>query len=399
MTNLNASNITSGTMSASKISGGTLTLGGSSNTNGTMTVLDANGNTAATVTNNGIVVNGTNTKTTLNGGAIVIEPPNDATKAVTIEYVSDGLSQSMYLPSSGRQENGFWWNWGTYPAAYLCIPGGNKESAQQFAKNLGLGPNGINGAFVVDSLAASNISTPKIQTPTTDQVLTITGFPDVTNRRTNVVSLSTLGWYRAIMIATAWRGGRSFAVDICIGRTYANTKNEIHRITLLANWDSFAFVDEISKSDTNIISGIRYTHDSNNGYIDIQYLSLSSNNVYVDFDVHCHPTEMANFTAQSLQSVADSPSGETVLTEYTFAANTINPFIRQIQYSGTTDANGNLEIPLTVANYASKHYVLQYASTYATALAIAGNLLYVKCFKYNGTAQANANVTVYLLEN
>ena len=151
VTNLNASNITSGTMSASKISGGTLTLGGSNNTNGTMTVKDANGNTAATVTNAGIVVNGTNTKTTLNGGAIVIEPPSDATKAVTMEYVSNGLSQSMYLPSGGRQENGFWWKWGAYNAAYLSIPGGDRMAAQQFAQDRGLGANSANGEFLVDS--------------------------------------------------------------------------------------------------------------------------------------------------------------------------------------------------------------------------------------------------------
>lgn len=322
VTNLNASNITSGTMSASKISGGTLTLGGSSNTNGTMTVLDANGNTAATVTNSGIVVNGTNTKTTLNGGAIVIEPPSDATKAVTMEYVSNGLSQSMYLPSGGRQENGFWWKWGAYNAAYLSIPGGDRMAAQQFAQDRGLGANSANGEFLVDSLAASKVLTPKLSTPTSDQVLTITGFPDVTNRRTNAVSLSELGWHRAIKIETYWRGGGSFAVDICIGRAYNDTQNEIHKITLLVNWDSFAFVDETSKSNTKIISAIRYTHDSNNGYIDIQYNSLSENNVYVDFDVHCRPTSIASFTAQSLQSVAASPSGETVLKTYTFATNT-----------------------------------------------------------------------------
>lgn len=322
VTNLNASNITSGTMSASKISGGTLTLGGSNNTNGTMTVKDANGNTAATVTNAGIVVNGTNTKTTLNGGAIVIEPPSDATKAVTMEYVSNGLSQSMYLPSGGRQENGFWWKWGAYNAAYLSIPGGDRMAAQQFAQDRGLGANSANGEFLVDSLAASYVRTPKIQTPTSDQVLTITGFPDVTSRRTSVVNLSTLGWYRAIKIASSWRGGRSFAVDIFIGRNYNGANDEIHKITLLANWDSFAFVNETSKSNTKIISAIRYTHDSNSGYIDIKYGSLTENAVYADFDVHCHPDNMANFTAQSLQSVADSPSGETVLTTYSFADNT-----------------------------------------------------------------------------
>ena len=216
VTNLNASNITSGTMSASKISGGTLTLGGSNNTNGTMTVKDANGNTAATVTNAGIVVNGTNTKTTLNGGAIVIEPPSDATKAVTMEYVSNGLSQSMYLPSGGRQENGFWWKWGAYNAAYLSIPGGDRMAAQQFAQDRGLGANSANGEFLVDSLAASAVLTPKIQTPTSDQVLTITGFPDVTKRRASS-TLSSAGWYRIIQYTASNNnnayGSHSFITD------------------------------------------------------------------------------------------------------------------------------------------------------------------------------------------
>ena len=152
---------------------------------------------------------------------------------------------------------------------------------------------------------------------------TFKGVVDVTNRRTSAVSLSTLGWYRAIRIAGIGRGGRSFAIDICIGRAYNDTNNEIHKITLLADRDSFAFVNETSKSNTKIISAIRYTYDSDaNGYIDIQYSSSSGNSVYVDFAVHCYPGNMANYTAQSLQSVADLPSGETVAKTYTFAANT-----------------------------------------------------------------------------
>lgn len=322
VTNLNASNITSGTMSASKISGGTLTLGGSSNTNGTMTVKDANGNTAATVNNNGITINGSTSKTVLDGGLVKIQNASASEQNVSLEYVPisgtspAGYIQKMYTPSSGARtvSEGFWWYIGNKAVAEIYSAGNSVASCDNF---VGMGdswtPISGSAKFVIDKLRSSGIEAKN---------LSVYGVLDVTNRRTNAVSLSTLGWHRAIKIATYWRGGGSFAVDICIGRAYNDTQNEIHKITLLVNWDSFAFVDETSKSNTNIISAIRYTHDSNNGYIDIQYSSLSENYVYVDFDVHCRPTSIASFTAQSLQSVAASPSGETVLTEYTFAANT-----------------------------------------------------------------------------
>ena len=323
VTNLNASNITSGTMSASKISGGTLTLGGSSNTNGTMTVMDANGVTAATVNNNGITINGSTSKTVLDGGLVKIQNASVSEQNVALEYVPisgtspAGYIQKMYTPSSGARtvSEGFWWYIGNKAVAEIYSAGDSVANCDDFV-GLGAGWTPISGSakFVIDELRSSDIEAKN---------LSVYGVLDVTNRHTSAVSLSTLGWYRAIKIATGiWRGGRSCAVDICIGRVYNGTNNEIHRITLLVNYDSFEFVNETSKSNTKIISAIRYTHDSNSGYIDIQYTSLSENNVYVDFDVHCHPESMANFTAQSLQSVADSPSGETVLKTYNFAANT-----------------------------------------------------------------------------
>ena len=336
VTNLNASNITSGTMSASKISGGTLTLGGSSNTNGTMTVLDANGNTAATVTNAGIVVNGTNTKTTLNGGAIVIEPPSDATKAVTMEYVSNGLSQSMYLPIVGRQENGFWWKWGAYNAAYLSIPGGDRMAAQQFARDKGLGANSANGEFLVDSLAASAVLTPKIQTPTSDQVLTITGFPDVTNRRASS-TLSSAGWYRIIQYTASNNnnayGAHSFITDIKLTRATSNSYNELHEVKLTGVYQNLSFTDEISKTRTQNFTKIRCTIKDNVLSVDVYYSAAVSNLVYVDFDVAIRPDYKALWLPMNFIAVADSPSGETVLTTYNFTSNTNE------DESATKDAN------------------------------------------------------------
>ena len=230
---------------------------------------------------------------------------------------------------------------------------------------------------------------------------TFKGVLDVTPRRC-YADLSQAGWYRVLTISgqgLAGRGGRAWTIDLHITRTYNGAYNEVHSVKLLGVWDSFSFADEVSKSITNGIDKIRYTLNGNVGYVDIHYSLTSSNGVSVDFDVHTRYDAQGAFTANSLGAVAPAPSGETVLTEYTFAANTINPFIRQISYTGTTDSYGNLEIPQNVANYNLHHYVLQYASTYVTGFVTAGGLLYVKCFKYDGTANANSNVTVYLLEN
>ena len=67
VSNINASNISSGTMSANKISGGTLTLGGQNNTNGTLLIKDANGNTVGTLNNNGADLKGSITSTVNSG--------------------------------------------------------------------------------------------------------------------------------------------------------------------------------------------------------------------------------------------------------------------------------------------------------------------------------------------
>lgn len=85
-TTINGSNITTGSISANRISGGTLTLGGSSNTNGLITVNNASGTTAGTWTNAGIEV---------------IYPNTLKTSLLT----SDGMMHS-YLYNSGWKEIG-----------------------------------------------------------------------------------------------------------------------------------------------------------------------------------------------------------------------------------------------------------------------------------------------------
>lgn len=146
------------------------------------------------------------------------------------------------------------------------------------------------------------------------------GVVDVTQRRCSA-TLSSAGWYRVCKIATIGRGDYSFAIDLNICRQFYYANNEQHGIRLIVNWDSYSFVNENSKSNTQIIKKVRYTRDGNgNGYIDIYYDFSNENNVYAEISVHGVSPEL--YVTESLQSVAASPSGETVLTEFSFAANT-----------------------------------------------------------------------------
>jgi hypothetical protein len=71
------------------------------------------------------------------------------------------------------------------------------------------------------------------------------------------------------------------------------------------------------------ILGIRYTTSSTKSHIDIRYSLSSANNVSIDFTVHALPSMCASIKAESLQSVADAPAGETVLASYVPAQNCI----------------------------------------------------------------------------
>jgi len=152
--------------------------------------------------------------------------------------------------------------------------------------------------------------------------VTFRGAIDVTQRRC-YATLSSAGWYRLLKIETEGRGDRSFTVDINIGRSYAYSNNEVHSIKLAVNYDSFSFEQEFSKSNILGITKIRYIRDESwNAYVDIYYSLSLANSVYADFNVHVIQNNQVEFVAESLQSVADAPSGETILATYEFVANT-----------------------------------------------------------------------------
>lgn len=151
--------------------------------------------------------------------------------------------------------------------------------------------------------------------------VTFNGVLDVTQRRC-YASLSSAGWYRVLANRASERAGQAFEIELTINRAYGGSNNETHRILLQAVWDNIKFVDEKSLSNALGIDKIRYTYKSGYGYVDIHYSLSTSNYVAVDFNVNVRPDRQNGFTANSLEAVADAPSGETVLTTYEFKANT-----------------------------------------------------------------------------
>ena len=112
----------------------------------------------------------------------------------------------------------------------------------------------------------------------------------------------------------------------------ANGYAETHKTTLVLKNNGISFGNEFSSCGTLYVDKIRYTVNGAVGYVDIHYSASASNTVGVDFTVHVSDNSFqSHFVAKSLQSVADAPTGETVVTTYEFAE--IVPYIG-------TNANG-----------------------------------------------------------
>ena len=164
--------------------------------------------------------------------------------------------------------------------------------------------------------------------------VTVGGVVDVVPRRC-YATLSSQGWYRAIRFSAInaydLRGADGSIIDIFLSRIYNYTNNEAHKISLLRTYDNNKFVSEASVSNSLGIDGIRLTvHDGGDGdryaYIDIHYSLTNENPIAVHFNTYAakFTTSGNDYTnkwiAESLQAVAASPSGETVLAEYRFTS-------------------------------------------------------------------------------
>ena len=130
------------------------------------------------------------------------------------------------------------------------------------------------------------------------------------------------GWYRVASFEAsndAQNGVCGFIFDINITRAFGYASNDVHSIRLLGAFNNIQFVNEVSKSDVLGITAIRYTTSSTKAYIDIYCAANGTGGaVTVDIVPHTNPTYIKSLKAESLQSVADAPSGETITASYNF---------------------------------------------------------------------------------
>lgn len=152
---------------------------------------------------------------------------------------------------------------------------------------------------------------------------TFKGVVDVTQRRCYAL-LPSEGWYRVCSIRF---NSYAEACGIAGGvlRFAITDSYDSHTIDLLfARSSNVKFANESSASNGSLsIDKIRYTvtgASPYNGYVDVHLLSTTYIGISFDY-TSIGLDRQPNVSAKNLQSVDPSPSGETVLTEYTFAAN------------------------------------------------------------------------------
>lgn len=132
-------------------------------------------------------------------------------------------------------------------------------------------------------------------------------------------TISASGWYRVLKHTGSIPDGG--IIKFKIGR---NQNGDCHEIDLYVP-HGHSFVNEISTSGTNQgITKIRLTQGSTYLYVDIYYALSATSIVRADF-IPAGTITQSNIAAESLQSVADAPGGETVVATYVFAGNTEIP--------------------------------------------------------------------------
>lgn len=145
----------------------------------------------------------------------------------------------------------------------------------------------------------------------------------IPRRATN--NLTSAGWYRVCTLPAGSQAGANGGHGaVVLFNIVKATNSENHSITMrMTSGGHISFVDEASKSHTQHIDQIRVTNGGGEEYVDIHFTDSSSHTVCVDFEVHEYsPTVLNQWESNSLEAVADAPSGETIVTTYTFNSNT-----------------------------------------------------------------------------
>ena len=189
--------------------------------------------------------------------------------------------------------------------------------------------------------------------------VSVTGVVDIENRRCSA-TLSSAGWYRVMQTKDV----AGTIIDFRIGRPYDANPAEAHKISFYtAGSGKSAFLDETSDTSTLCVDKIRATYGGGFMYFDVHYNTSSASEVLVYFDVYGKGQANGTSIAMGLESVADAPSGETVLTTHSFSANaspvqTAN--VSSVLRSGTfTPSDNTLDYTATAPCWFYGSFVMQ----------------------------------------
>ena len=159
--------------------------------------------------------------------------------------------------------------------------------------------------------------------------VTVGGVLDVVNRRCSA-TMSSAGWYRVFLYSSTnddeLAGSKSANIRITITREgiVGNSfRNEVRFIDFSLAYGSYIFSNETSVTQSLAIDKIRYGYDLTNhfGFIDIHCKRNDSNPITVSFNVETDLETQGEMASVEPYSVADAPSGETVLAVREFVAN------------------------------------------------------------------------------
>lgn len=228
---------------------------------------------------------------------------------------------------------------------------------------------------------------------------------DVTKRRC-LAALSSEGWYRIMTFngssgndANGYAGSQ---VDFTIGRDNGANRPENHNIRFHLIAGAIKFDSEQSTSNVMCIDKIRYCRNGSQGYVDIHYSYSTQNNVFVNFTVCDHYSRQYRYVATNFTPAATSPvSPETVVTEYSFVANT-DALFKTVTLSSQSISSGYFIYQDSSITVNSKLQISQYYKSGETLGMFfilqprAGDVV-VYCRTGSGTLPAdNSTISVFL---
>lgn len=180
---------------------------------------------------------------------------------------------------------------------------------------------------------------------------------DVIERRAEA-ELSSSGWYRVLTVtpltSSMAQGGLGIVYDINIVRRGQSVSAESHSIRYRSTNDGNGIWtgEESFCGSSQYITKIRYTYDSsNNVHIDIYYSGTSANYVTVFYSAYLQLELQGRIVSNNLTSVADAPSGETILTTYTFKSNTTLAMYQHSTFTANITDYGTQKLAVTCDCY------------------------------------------------